>query len=70
LELRKLELTEKEVRVYSAGLELGPSSVQNTAQKAGLTRPIIYEIIKKLKEKRLFAETKEKKKPNGFFRKF
>lgn len=62
LELRKLGLTEKEVRVYLAGLELGPSSVQNIAQKAGLTRPTTYEIIEKLKEKRLFSETKEKKR--------
>lgn len=62
LELRKLGLTEKEVRVYLAGLELGPSSVQNIAQKAGLTRPTTYKIIEKLKEKRLFSETKEKKR--------
>ena len=32
LELRKLGLTEKEVKVYLAGLELGPNSVQNLAK--------------------------------------
>ena len=62
LELRKLGLTEKEVRVYLAGLELGPNSVQNIAKKAGLTRPTTYEIIKSLEKKGLFAEAKEKKK--------
>ena len=62
LELRKLGLTEKEVRVYLAGLELGPSSVKNIAQKAGLTRPTAYEIIKGLEGKGLFAEAKQKKK--------
>jgi len=62
LELRKLGLNEKEVKVYLAGLRLGPDSVQNLAQKAGLTRPTTYEIIKRLKEKGLFAETKQKKK--------
>ena len=62
LELRKLGLTEKEVRVYLAGLELGPNSVQNIAKMAGLTRPTTYEIIKKLEEKGLFVEGKEKKK--------
>ena len=62
LELRKLGLTEKEVRVYLAGLELGPSSVLNIAQKAGLARPTTYEIIKSLENKGLFAETKQKKK--------
>lgn len=66
LELRKLGLTEKEVRVYLAGLELGPSSVQNIAQKAGLTRPTTYEIIEKLKEKRLFSETAKEKKKKFF----
>ena len=62
LELRKLGLSEKEVRVYLAGLELGPNSVQNIARKAELARPTAYEIIKKLEEKRLFVETKQKGK--------
>jgi len=66
LELRKLGLTEKEVKIYLAGLELGPDSVQNIAKKAGLTRPTTYEIIRSLENKGLFAEAKEKKK-NQFF---
>src|SRR4030066_1492429 len=62
LELRKLGLSEKEVRVYLAGLELGPNSVQNIAKQAGLSRPTAYEIIKKLTDKKLFLETKQKNK--------
>jgi len=62
LELRKLGLTEKEVRIYLAGLELGPDSVQNIARIARLTRPTAYGIIKKLEEKKLFIETKQKGK--------
>lgn len=62
LELRKLGLTEKEARIYLAGLELGPDSVQNIAQRAGLTRPTTYEIIKKLERKGLYLELKENKK--------
>jgi len=62
LELRKLGLTEKEVKVYLTGLELGPASVQNIAVKANLTRPTTYEIIKKLEEKKLFVETGKKGK--------
>ena len=62
LELRKLGLKEKEVRVYLAGLVLGPSSVQVIAQKAKITRPTTYEIIKTLEEKGLFVETKQRKK--------
>lgn len=62
LELRKLGLNEKEVKVYLTGLEMGPSSVQEIAKTAKITRPTVYEIIKKLKEKGLFAETKQKTK--------
>lgn len=62
LELRKLGLNEKEVRVYLAGLELGPNSVQNIASDAEITRPTAYEIIRKLEEKGLFIETKERGK--------
>ena len=62
LELRKLGLTEKEVRVYLAGLKLGPNSVSNIAQVAEITRPTTYEIIKRLKKKSLFYEIKDGKK--------
>jgi len=62
LELRKLGLKEKEVKVYLAGLELGPNSVQHIAEKTGISRPTVYEVIKSLKKKKLFSETKEGKK--------
>lgn len=62
LELRKLGLTEKEVKVYLAGLELGPNSVQHIAEKTGISRPTVYEVIKSLEKKKLFSETKEGKK--------
>lgn len=62
LELRKLGLSEKEVKVYLAGLELGPNSVQNIAKKAGLVRPTTYVIIESLKRKNLFTETREGKR--------
>lgn len=62
LELRKLGLKEKEVRVYLAGLELGPSSVKKIAENAKIARPTTYEIIKTLEKKGLFAEAEQKKK--------
>ena len=62
LELRKLGLKEKEVEVYLAGLELGPTTVQNIAKQAGTARPTTYEILEVLKEKGLFQETKQQKK--------
>ncbi len=62
LELRKLGLTEKEVRVYLTGLELGPSSAQKIAKMVKIARPTAYGIIKSLEEKGLFSEMREKKK--------
>jgi len=58
LELRKLGLKEKEVNVYLAALELGFNSVQNIAQKADISRPTAYEIIKELIAKGLMKEVK------------
>lgn len=62
MELRKLGLKPKEVRVYLAGLELGPTSVKNISELAEVTRPTAYEIIDRLKEKGLFYTIKEDKK--------
>lgn len=62
LELRKLGLNEKEVSIYLAGLALGPTSVQDIAKKAKVSRPTAYVIIKNLERRGLFAEVKQKKK--------
>jgi sugar-specific transcriptional regulator TrmB len=62
LELKKLGLKEKEVKVYLAGLEVGPNSIKNIAEKVKIPRPTVYEIVKKLEEKGLFVETKKGKK--------
>jgi len=62
LELKKLGLKDKEVKVYLAGLELGPNSIKNIAEKVKIPRPTVYEIVKKLEEKGLFVETKKRKK--------
>ncbi len=59
LELRKLGLTEKEVRVYLAALELGYTAVQEIAKKAQISRPTAYEIIKSLEKKKLITQSKE-----------
>jgi len=62
LELRKLGLSEKEVRVYLAALELGYTSIQKIAKKAQISRPTAYEIIKSLENKELISQSKEKGK--------
>ena len=61
-ELRKLGLTEKEVRVYLAALEFGYATAQKIAQELNISRPTIYEIIKGLKTKGLMSEFKEAKR--------
>ena len=62
LELRKLGLTEKQALVYLTALELGYTSIQKIAQKAKISRPTTYEIVKSLKQKGLISESKDKNK--------
>ncbi len=60
MELRKLGLKPKEVSVYLAALELGWSPVQKIAQKAEISRPTAYEIIRGLKRQGLMREIKRR----------
>jgi len=62
LELRKLGLNEKEAGVYLAALELGYTTIQKIAQKAKISRPTTYEVIKSLEQKGLIKESKDKGK--------
>jgi len=62
LELRKLGLTEKQALVYLTALELGYTSIQKIAQKAKISRPTTYEIVKTLEQKGLISESKDKNK--------
>jgi DNA-binding MarR family transcriptional regulator len=62
-ELKKLNLTEKEARVYIALLELGPSTPYKIAKKSHLKRPTAYVIAEELVEKGLIIQmTGEKQK--------
>ncbi len=47
-DLQQLGLSEKEAKVYSASLELGPESVLKIAQKSGINRPTCYVQIESL----------------------
>ncbi|MFH1866548.1 MAG: helix-turn-helix domain-containing protein [Patescibacteria group bacterium] len=51
--LAKYGLSDKEVRVYTALLELGPAPVRKIAGKAGVNRGTTYDILKSLKEQGL-----------------
>ena len=62
-ELKKLNLTEKEARVYLALLELGPSTPYKIAKRSHLKRPTAYVIAEELVEKGLIVQmTGEKKR--------
>jgi DNA-binding MarR family transcriptional regulator len=62
-ELKKLNLTEKEARVYLALLELGPSTPYKIAKRSRLKRPTAYVIAEELVEKGLIVQmTGEKKR--------
>lgn len=58
----QLNLSAKETLVYLANLELGPSTVQRIAKKAGLPRSSTYLLIEELKEKGLVSQSKAGKK--------
>lgn len=55
-ELKKLNLTEKEARVYLALLELGPATPYKIAKRARLKRPTAYVIAEELAEKGLIVQ--------------
>jgi sugar-specific transcriptional regulator TrmB len=61
-ELQKIGLTEKEAKVYLAGLELGQASVQNIAKHAGVNRATAYSILAGLIEKGLCSTFEQNKK--------
>lgn len=60
--LRNLDLSRKAVEIFLAALELGPSTIQKIAQKAGLPRSSCYLLVEELKNKGLMSQTKTGKK--------
>lgn len=61
-DLEKFGLSEKEARVYLAGLELGTSSASDISKKSKVNRSNVYEILRRLIEKEVFSETFRKTK--------
>lgn len=57
--LKKLGLSEGEIKVYSALLELGVSSINNIHEKVGMDRRNIYDILNKLVERGLVSYIEE-----------
>ncbi len=61
-ELQNLGLSEKEAKVYTTSLELGPDTVQNIAKQSGINRATTYVQIGTLKAKGLMSEFEKGKK--------
>jgi predicted DNA-binding transcriptional regulator len=60
--LKKIGLTNGEIKVYSAVLDLGISSLSKIQEKTGIERRNIYDILNKLIEKGMISYTLEKGK--------
>jgi sugar-specific transcriptional regulator TrmB len=59
-ELTKLGLSEKEAKVYIAGLELGKATILELSKKAEVKRGTCYEIVMNLSNLGLFKKTLKK----------
>jgi predicted transcriptional regulator len=60
--LMELGMSDKESNVYLAMLELGPSSVQDIAKKAGVNRATTYVMLESLKRRGLMSSVERGKK--------
>jgi HTH-type transcriptional regulator, sugar sensing transcriptional regulator len=60
--LKKIGLSEGEIKVYNALLEIGVTSINNIHEKVGMDRRNIYDILNKLIEKGLVSYIEENKK--------
>jgi sugar-specific transcriptional regulator TrmB len=60
--LKELDLSEGQIKVYSAVLELGIGSLNSIQEKTGIERRNIYDILNKLIERGLISYTLEKGK--------
>jgi len=61
--IERLGMTEKESKLYLTSLRIGPSSMQVLARKAKIDRGTAYHVTKTLREKGLFEEVREGKRP-------
>ena len=60
--LKSLGFTDSEARIYLLSLETGPSSVQDLAKKAKVSRVTTYAVIESLKKHGLMSSVEKGKK--------
>ncbi len=56
-DLKSIGLEEKEAKIYLAALELGSTNIQNLAEKSGIKRSTVYEMLKRLEPMGLITES-------------
>jgi sugar-specific transcriptional regulator TrmB len=61
-ELQKIGFSDKETKVYLAGIELGPSTAQELSKKSGVNRATTYVMIESLTERGLMGSFLKGKK--------
>lgn len=61
-DLEKLDLNDKESKVYLALLELGEANIQRIAKKSGVKRTTVYDVLENLKAKGLLSSVTRNKK--------
>lgn len=61
-ELENIGLNDKEARIYLACLELGPTNIQNIADKSAIKRSTVYENLENLQTKGLMLVTTKGKR--------
>ncbi|MFH1047265.1 MAG: helix-turn-helix domain-containing protein [Patescibacteria group bacterium] len=61
-ELQEIGFSDKEARIYLAGLELGATSAQELSQKSGVNRATTYVMIESLAERGLMSSVTKGKK--------
>lgn len=54
--LKKVGLSDSEVKVYIAGLSIGPSSAEDIARRAEIKRPLVYHTLQLLEQKGLVSK--------------
>lgn len=60
--LQNIGLDDKEAKLYLAGLQLGPASIQDLAKSSNIKRTTIYELMEALISKNLFTVTQTGKR--------
>lgn len=61
-DLQKIGLSEKGSKVYLAILELGETNIERIAEKSGIKRTTVYDVIEELKNEGLVSIVKKNKK--------